>query len=462
MSELITVSVEDAGPDADVVVTIGTGGGGGGSGAWEDITGKPSTFPPSAHNHAIADTTGLQAALDSKAVGKPATVVVGRGANADFVCTGTLGSPTDHTTLQAAINAVQTAGGGTVFIKAGVYFLGATVNVTAANVQIIGEGRGTELRCVGDYGNVFLCALGTTPTAFPGLAGLRFEHLRFETTVDRTTGAAIRANYTHNAVLSHLYIADGTYGHSFGLTTPVPKLFYDGIYLDGQDQCTVEDVVAMCLRYCVHVNGSTYASADFSYDGTVRNSKFWGKPGTPVTGSVAIHAINSGGFVVEFCSTNNHEHAIVIDYSSFPASASIFTIRGGYAENNAGHDYVYTGDGSLVIHDLWGTVEFNGTGFLSVPSIGRSYGIEINGEGFAIICGVATVTNTGGASVLQIGPENVKFPDGSSQATAFTNALAAKLAGLTPTYLQQTTPAGSGWIWFRTNGSGDVIDILTG
>ncbi len=34
--------------------------------AWADITGKPATFPPDAHAHAIADTTGLQAALDGK------------------------------------------------------------------------------------------------------------------------------------------------------------------------------------------------------------------------------------------------------------------------------------------------------------------------------------------------------------------------------------------------------------
>ena len=35
--------------------------------AWADITGKPATFAPSAHSHEIADTTGLQAALDLKA-----------------------------------------------------------------------------------------------------------------------------------------------------------------------------------------------------------------------------------------------------------------------------------------------------------------------------------------------------------------------------------------------------------
>jgi hypothetical protein len=34
---------------------------------WTDVLGKPTTFPPSAHTHVIADTTGLQTALDGKA-----------------------------------------------------------------------------------------------------------------------------------------------------------------------------------------------------------------------------------------------------------------------------------------------------------------------------------------------------------------------------------------------------------
>lgn len=36
--------------------------------AWADITGKPTTFAPTAHTHAISEITGLQAALDAKAV----------------------------------------------------------------------------------------------------------------------------------------------------------------------------------------------------------------------------------------------------------------------------------------------------------------------------------------------------------------------------------------------------------
>jgi hypothetical protein len=35
---------------------------------WTTLTGKPSTFPPSAHTHAVADVTGLQTALDGKQV----------------------------------------------------------------------------------------------------------------------------------------------------------------------------------------------------------------------------------------------------------------------------------------------------------------------------------------------------------------------------------------------------------
>ena len=35
--------------------------------AWDDVTGKPTTFTPAAHTHSIADIEGLQEALDGKA-----------------------------------------------------------------------------------------------------------------------------------------------------------------------------------------------------------------------------------------------------------------------------------------------------------------------------------------------------------------------------------------------------------
>ncbi len=33
---------------------------------WDDVTGKPSNFPPADHGHEISDVNGLQSALDSK------------------------------------------------------------------------------------------------------------------------------------------------------------------------------------------------------------------------------------------------------------------------------------------------------------------------------------------------------------------------------------------------------------
>ena len=35
--------------------------------SWNEVTGKPSTFAPSAHNHAVSDVNGLQTLLDEKA-----------------------------------------------------------------------------------------------------------------------------------------------------------------------------------------------------------------------------------------------------------------------------------------------------------------------------------------------------------------------------------------------------------
>lgn len=61
---------------------------------WVDIVGKPSTFPPSSHTHAISDTTGLQTALD----GKAATVHTHVKADVtDFAHTHLLADITDYT-----------------------------------------------------------------------------------------------------------------------------------------------------------------------------------------------------------------------------------------------------------------------------------------------------------------------------------------------------------------------------
>jgi hypothetical protein len=296
-----------------------------------------------------------------------ATATVGRS-GADFVATGSEGSPTDHVTIQAAIDAVQTAGGGVVYIREGTYHLGATINITAANVAVLGAGRATELRAVGDYGDVFLCALPTVPEQWPGLSGLRFEHLRFETTVERTNGAAIRANYTHQFTARDLYICDTTYGISYGLVSPVPNAFWDGIYLDAQDQCIVSRVVAQCVNHSIHINGSGYANADFSYDGYVEACDLYGSPGTRRGIGIYLGA-NCGGLVIDYVSCNQLEYGVYADAAGTTQGGGILTIRGGYVENADEHGYYVSGYQTLVVEQLWGDLHVVGgaTTVLGVP-----------------------------------------------------------------------------------------------
>ena len=48
---------------------IELGGGGGGAVAWDDVTDKPSTFPPESHTHAASDITDLAAVATSGSYG---------------------------------------------------------------------------------------------------------------------------------------------------------------------------------------------------------------------------------------------------------------------------------------------------------------------------------------------------------------------------------------------------------
>lgn len=69
-----------------------------GSVAWADVTGKPSSFTPSAHSHAIVDVTGLQTALD------------GKQASGSYADSSHGHAISDVTGLQTALDGKQAAG----------------------------------------------------------------------------------------------------------------------------------------------------------------------------------------------------------------------------------------------------------------------------------------------------------------------------------------------------------------
>jgi hypothetical protein len=98
--------------------TPGGGGGGGTTVAWDDVTGKPSTFPPSAHTHAITDVIGLQSSLD----GKLATN--GNAASASVAAVATTVDDTNSATnlkfwygTESQYNAIATKDANTLYFR---------------------------------------------------------------------------------------------------------------------------------------------------------------------------------------------------------------------------------------------------------------------------------------------------------------------------------------------------------
>ena len=81
---------------------------GAGAVAWNDVTGKPATFPPSAHTHPISEVVGLQARLDEAdgTLLNQATIKLVRKASAGTITKGQVvyivGSQGTHLTVELA------------------------------------------------------------------------------------------------------------------------------------------------------------------------------------------------------------------------------------------------------------------------------------------------------------------------------------------------------------------------
>lgn len=337
--------------------------------------------------------------------------------NATIVVTpkGSLSSPVDHTNIQNAINALPS--GGRVFLQAGNYYLSNTINISKPNIEMVGAGRSTQLNCVGNYGDVFHCELPYVPEiAASGLNGLVFSSMRFESTVPRTNGAAIYAAYTHESTFKDLYICDVTYGRTYGfggLSNPPenggpgtlyvvdltgegdlslqverPIHFYDGIKLAGQDQCSIDRVVACCSNRGISIEGSNYGNADFSYDGVVSKCDLYGVS----TGSgIGIYVgTGTGGVLIDYCSLNAWGTGIFADARTTSQGGGIVTIRDGFAET-CSIGYKTLNFQNTVINNLWANVYCSGTAShrLSVMNCLQSHTIEIAGGLKAMVIGAS-------------------------------------------------------------------------
>ncbi|MBR0668258.1 hypothetical protein GXW71_28150 [Roseomonas hellenica] len=105
----------------------------------------------------------------------------------DFGATGD-GVTNDRGAIQAAIDAAETAGRGTICFPAGTYNIGSGIDVTAGNIHLVGAGKGaTVIRSTFASGHVITFGNGVTQ-----IFNLGLRDLTVDTTVNRSSGAAVR------------------------------------------------------------------------------------------------------------------------------------------------------------------------------------------------------------------------------------------------------------------------------
>jgi hypothetical protein len=144
---------------------------------------------------------------------------------------------------------------------------------------------------------------------------------------------------------------------------------------------------------------------------------------------------SSSGVLAGGSNTAGGEGAAVIAGGSNIANGSSSVVVGGQASTaHAENSFIGAGYGNTVLISDAGAHVLG-----SEITTDRPYATFVN----SLVIQDGNTLSFGG----------IEFPDGTQQTTAFRGV---------PVYLQQTTPSGTGWIHFKTNGSGDVIDILTG
>lgn len=151
-------------------------------------------------------STATQTALDGKQF---KTFVTVGTADADYITDGVA----DDVEVQAAIDAVNTGGGGTVFIKKGTYTTAATI-VLKSNVKLVGESSGNTIitGAASDYRLAGTTPSGTTKNLYSniGVRGIYFKS-------NYGTGLAI-FNTTNVTVVECEF--------SFTVTTPIRQAMY--------------------------------------------------------------------------------------------------------------------------------------------------------------------------------------------------------------------------------------------
>jgi hypothetical protein len=150
---------------------------------WAGITGKPSTFTPSAHIHAISDVTSLQSTLDGKAAASH-THTIANITNLQTTLDGKASST--HAHIIADVTGLQTALDG----KAATTHTHAIADVTNLQTTLNGKASTTHTHAIADVTNLQTTLDALAAGSGGGATGGGTNKVFFENDI------VVSANYT--------------------------------------------------------------------------------------------------------------------------------------------------------------------------------------------------------------------------------------------------------------------------
>lgn len=259
--------------------------------------------------------------------------------------------------IQDAVDRASAAGGGTVFIPHGQYNVSATIIIETSKINILGSGAGTEIWGTTDFGDILYFRPDTVP---PVLANYFHDigvyNLSIQSSVARTSGYAIRTNFTHSATISDVVIGFIKTGETGS------NPFYKGISFENESNAILRNTQVYAWKTGVYFTGTfigDYWLATNCFDGLITGNCFimgditkW----DPEDQTYGLHiAGGCGGVQLEAANISYYTNNIRIDRSANDTTNYDIFIQHAFASDNSGADGIYIAANSIYSLNMSGS-----------------------------------------------------------------------------------------------------------
>lgn len=227
-----------------------------------------------------------------------------------------------------AKNAARQFPGSKIYVPTGKWGLNSTFTIDTSNLVLYGDGPGTILQALSDYGNIIALVPTTNP---PTVANFFHDvgvySLSIQSSVARTSGSAIYTTYTHSCTVKDVVI-----GHIRTLTAPNTGLtnFLDGVHFENESNALLSNTQIYAWHCGVYFTGKSVGTPYYNtnnFDGTIDQNCFIvgdSSKSHVADTTYAVHiAGGAGGILMEHSNSSFYSEGVHID-PAFGINNNIF------------------------------------------------------------------------------------------------------------------------------------------